>query len=106
MRKLVAMAVIGASAALFSASAPAQAMPTGAAGVAKSAAAPAETTVHQVRRWKHRHYRKWRHRSYGYRPYYRQRYRPYSYGYYGGYGGYGYYPRYYRRPGVSLYFRF
>ena len=56
MRSLVAMAVIGASAVLFSATAPAQAMPAGSAGIAK-AAAPAETTVHdaneaRTHRWK------------------------------------------------------
>lgn len=105
MRNLIAMAMIGASAVIFSASAPAQAMTAGSAGVAKSAAAPAESTVHEVRRrWKHRHYRKWRHRHYGYRHHRHYRHRYYGSPYY--YGG-GYYPyRYYRRPGVGLYFRF
>lgn len=104
MRKLVAMAMIGASAVIFSASAPAQAMTAGSAGVAKAAAAaPGEATVHEVRRkWKRRHYRKWRHRHrhYGHRRYYRHRYRPY---YYGGYYGY---PYRYRRPRAGIYFRF
>lgn len=104
MRSLVAMAIVGVSAVLFSATAPAQAMPAGSAGIAKSAAAQSGSTVHQVRRWRHRHYRRhWRPRYYGYR-----RYRPYYYG--GGiplgYYGYPYRYRYYRRPGIGLYFRF
>ncbi len=101
MRKLIAVALIGASAALFSATAPAQAMTAG-SGIASKSAVPAAGNVEEVgRRWKHRHYhrhrhwhhrRHWRHRHWGYGPRY--------YGYYGGYYPY----RYYRRPGVRLYF--
>jgi hypothetical protein len=104
MRKLIAMALLGASAVFFSATVPAQAMTAGSAGIAKSAV-PDAGSVHEVRRrWGHRHYRRWnRHRHYGYRRWNR----PY---YYGGYGGYYgspyYYPRYYRRPGIRLYFGF
>lgn len=102
MRSLIAMALLGVGAVLFSATAPAQAMTAGsAAGVAKIAAT-ADSSVHEVRRrWKHRHYRRWHHRHY-YGPRFYRPYRPY---YYGGYYPY-YYPRYYRRPGIRLYFGF
>lgn len=104
MRKLIAVALLGASAAIFSATAPAQAMTAAGAGIAKSATA--ETAVQEVkRRWKrHRHYK--RHRWHRHRHYHGRRWhrhRPYYY--YG--GGYPYYPYYYhRRPRVGIYFGF
>lgn len=103
MRKLIAMALLGVSAVLFSATAPAQAMTAGnaAAGVVKQAA-NSDGVVEEVgrrhRHWRHRHHRHWRHHHH-----HRRYYRPYSYG---GYYGNPYYPRYYRRPGVRLYFGF
>lgn len=103
MRKLIAMALLGASAVFLSATVPAQAMTAGSAGIAQ--AATPDSSVHEVRRWRGGHYRRgWGHRHYGYRNYGHRRW---GYGprYYG-YGG-GYYPyRYYRRPGVRLYFGF
>ncbi|WP_139247926.1 hypothetical protein [Hyphomicrobium sp. CS1GBMeth3] len=103
MRKLIAMAVLGASAALFSVAttAPAQAVTAAGAGIAKSAA-PGESAVQEVRkrRWKrHRHYH--RHRYHRHRHWHGRRYyRPYYYG--------GYYPYYYRpyrrRPRIGIYF--
>ncbi|MGE0024983.1 MAG: hypothetical protein AB7S70_15275 [Hyphomicrobium sp.] len=98
MRKLIAMALLGAGAVFFSANAPAQAMTAGSAGVTKSAAA-AESQVVEVRRrhrhWRHRH---WRHRH----RHHRRWYRPYYYG--GYYPYYGY--RYHRRPRVGIYLSF
>lgn len=102
MRKLIAMALLGASAVMFSASAPAQAMTAGSAGVATSAAT-AESQVVQVRRRWHRHRGYHRHRWYRHRHYHHRRWRPYYYGgYYG--GGYPYY--YSRRPRFGIYLRF
>ena len=105
MRSLLAVALLGVGAVLFSANAPAQAMTAGSAGIAKSAGAGVESNVHDVRkRWRghrgwHRHHRFHRHRSH--------RHRHYSPYYYGGYYPYYYRPyRYYRRPGVRLYFGF
>ena len=102
MRKLIAVAMLGAGAAFFAA-APAQAMPaSGAAGIANKLATTDNAGVHEVRRryYRHRHrgYRRgWRHRGYyGHRRYYRPRY------YYGGPGYYGY--RYHRRPRFGIYF--
>ncbi len=102
MRKLIAMALLGASAVMFSASAPAQAMTAGSAGVATSAATAESQVVQVRRRWNrhrghrwhgHRHHRRWGHRRF---------YRPYYYGGYG--GGYPYY--YSRRPRFGIYFGF
>jgi Ni/Co efflux regulator RcnB len=94
--------LLGASAAIFSATAPAQAMTAAGAGISKSATA-GESAVQEVRkrRWKrHRHYH--RHRWHRHRHYHGRRwYRPY---YYGGY--YPYYYRYHRRPRVGIYFGF
>lgn len=104
MRKLIAMALLGVGAVVFSATAPAQAMTAGnaAAGVVKQAA-NSDNAVEQVRK-RHRHWRKHRHHRHWRRHHHRRHYyRPY---YYGGYYGYPYYPRYYRRPGVRLYFGF
>ncbi len=105
MRKLIAMALLGVGAAVFSATAPAQAMTAGntAAGVVKQAA-NVDSAVEEVgRRHRHRHWRGHRHHRHWHRHrHHRHFYRPY---YYGGYGDY-YYPRYYRRPGVRLYFGF
>lgn len=104
MRKFIAMAVLGASAALFSVAttAPAQAVTAG-SGIAKSAAPAAESAVQEVRRrryHRHRHYRGHRHyhrhRWHRHRHWHGRRYyRPYYYG--------GYYP-YYRRPRLGIYF--
>jgi hypothetical protein len=103
MRSLIAVAVLGVGAVLFSANAPANAMTAGSAGVAKSAAAGAESNVHDVRkRW--RGHRGWhRHRHFHRHRWHRHRhYRPY---YYGGYSPYYYRPYgYWRRPGIRLYF--
>lgn len=101
MRKLIAMALIGASAALFSATAPAQAMTAGSAGVAK-AATTVDSPVEQVRRRWHRHRHYHRHRHWRHRHHHRRWYRPYYYGGYAPYYGY----RYYRRPRVGIYFNF
>jgi Ni/Co efflux regulator RcnB len=105
MRKLIAMALLGASAAFFAVNAPAQAMTAGSAGVAKAAAPADASNVHVVkRRWKrHRHWHRhrWhRHRGHRHRHWrHRRWYRPYYYG--------GYYPYYYhRRPRVGIYFSF
>lgn len=107
MRKLIAMALLGASAVAFSATAPAQAMTAAGGGIAnKTAAAAGETAVEEVkrRRWKrHRHYK--RHRWHRHRHWHGRRYyRPY---YYGGYYPYYYRPyRYYRRPRFGVYLSF
>jgi type VI protein secretion system component VasK len=103
MRKLIAMAVIGASAAIFSATAPAQAMTAGSAGVAKAATPQADSNVQEVRRRYHRHRHYHRHRYHRNR-HWRGRgyYRPYYYGGYSPYYGY----RYHRRPRVGIYFGF
>jgi hypothetical protein len=103
MRKLIAMALLGVGAVVFSATAPATAMPTGnaAAGAVKQAAGTGnavEEVGRRHRHWRHRHHRHWRHHHH-----HRRYYRPY---YYGGYYPYYYYPRYYRRPGIHLHFRF
>lgn len=106
MRKLIAMALLGIGAVFFTATVPAQAMTAGnaAAGVVKQAA-NSDSAVEQVRRrhrhWGHRHHRHWRHHHHRHHHHHRRYYRPYYYG-----GGYPYYPRYYRRPGVRLYFGF
>jgi hypothetical protein len=102
MRKLIAMAVLGAGAILFSIAEPVQAMPIAAsAGVAKQAAADnAVEQVHYRRYWKRwGHHRHWRPRYYGYyyRPY--RYYQPYYYGYYPYYG-------YRHRPHFGVYLRF
>lgn len=104
MRKLLAVALLGAGAVVFSAQAPAVAMTAGGAAAAKSAAAGVESNIHDVRRWKrHRHWRG-HHRWHRHRWHRHRHYRPY---YYGGYYPYYYRPyRYYRRPGVRLYFGF
>jgi hypothetical protein len=97
MRKLIAMALLGVGAVVFSATVPAQAMPTGnaAAGVVKQAAETGNAVeeVRHRRHWRRHHHRHWRHHHH------RRFYRPYYYGYYG-------YPYYYRRPGIRLYFGF
>lgn len=106
MRKLIAVAMLGAGAAFF-AVAPAQATPaSNAAGIANKIVTPDNAGVHDVRRrykrryrgYRHRGYRRgYRHRRYGHRRYYRPRY------YYGYPGYYGH--RYYRRrPGFGFYF--
>lgn len=107
MRSLIAMVLIGASAALFSATAPAQAMTAGTAGAAKAAAPVDASNVQEVgRRWhRHRHWHRHRwHRHRWHRHHHRRWYRPYYYGYYGGYPYY--YPYRWRRPGIRLYFGF
>lgn len=102
MRKLIAVAMLGAGAAFFAVASPAQATPaTGAAGIANKMVTQENAGVHEVRRrWKrhrHRGYRRgWRHRGYYGRRYYRPRY------YYGYPGYYGY--RYHRRPRFGIYF--
>lgn len=101
MRKLLAMALIGASAVIFSASAPAQAMTAGSAGVAK-AATTVDSPVQEVRRRWHRHRHYHRHRWHRHRYYGRRWHRPYYYGGYNPYYGYGYY----RRPRIGIYFGF
>lgn len=105
MRKLIAMALLGASAVAFSATAPAQAMTAAGAGIAKSVQT-GESAVQEVRkrRWKrHRHYK--RHRWHRHRHWHGRRYyRPY---YYGGYYPYYYRPyRYYKRPRFGVYLSF
>lgn len=102
MRKLIAMALLGAGAVFFSAHAPAQAMTAGTTGISKSAT-NVDSSVHEVRRrhrhWRHRH---WRHRHH--HRHHRRWYRPY---YYGGYGGYYGYPYYYpRRRGFGIHLHF
>lgn len=102
MRKLIAVAMLGAGAAFFAAAGPAQATPaSGAAGIANKIATQENAGIHEVRRrYKRRGYRGyrrgWRPRYYGHRRYYRPRY------YYGYPGYYGY--RYYRRPRFGIYF--
>ena len=104
MRKLIAMALLGASAAFMSATVPAQAMTAGVAGVTKSAV-PADSNVTEVgrrhRHWRHRHYR---HRHWGHRHHRHRHWRHRHY--YGYYGNPYFYPRYRRRPGFGLYFGF
>ncbi len=102
MRKFIAMALLGASAAFFAVNAPAQAMTAGSAGVAKAAAPADASNVHEVKhRWKrHRHWKRHRWHRHRHRHWHHRRhYYPYYYG--------GYYPYYYyRRPRVGIYFSF
>lgn len=72
------------------------------ADIATPTSGAATEQVHYRRFGHHRFgYRRFGYRNYGYYdPYY---YRPHRY--YSDYGYYGY-PRYYRRPGISLYFAF
>lgn len=109
MRKLIAVAMLGAGAAMFAAASSAQATPIGAAaGIANKVVTQENAGVHEVRRrrWKRRRYRGyrrgWRPRRYYGRRYHRRRY----YGgprFYYGYPYYGY--RYYRRrPRFGIYF--
>ena len=103
MRKLIAVAMLGAGAAFFAVPSTAQAMnASGAAGIANKIATPENAGVHEVRRrYKRRGYRGYRR---GYRPrgyrYSRRYYRPRYYYGYPGYYGY----RYHRRPRIGIYF--
>jgi hypothetical protein len=104
MRRLIAMALIGAGAMFFSASTPVQAMTASGAGAAKLS--DQASNVQEVRhRWRHRYHRRHYGRHYGwygYRRYHRRHYY-YPYSYYG--GGYGYGYRYWHRPRFGIYFR-
>lgn len=103
MRKLIAVAMLGAGAAFFATSGAVHATPaSGAAGIANKLATQQNAGVHEVRRrWKkrRRYGRRWRgRRSYRSRRYYRPRY----------YYGRPYYSRRYyrRRPRFGIYFGF
>lgn len=99
MRKLIAVAMLGAGALFLAPTAPVQAMTSGNAGMASSIG-KTEGNVHQVRRGRWGAHRNKGFRRYGYRGG-RSGYHRRSRGLY----GYGYgYPYYYRRPGLYLRF--
>lgn len=106
MRKLIAVAMLGAGAAMFAAASSAQAAPIGSAAGIANKVTTENAGVHEVRRrWKRRRYRAyrrgWRPRRYYGRRYYRRRYRGPRFYYGSPYYGYGYYRR---RPRFGIYF--